>query len=70
MAKERKLKVYSATRTSSGSGYWGRTNYTEVPSIVLAGKWLEEAGFSIADHVSVSVEDGKLVISKLDAAAE
>ena len=33
-----------------------------VPELRLCGNWLEEAGFSIADYVSVTVMDGLLLI--------
>ncbi|WP_054177639.1 SymE family type I addiction module toxin [Trabulsiella odontotermitis] len=35
------------------------------PSLVLSGKWLEEAGFSTGTSVSVAVESGMLVIRSL-----
>lgn len=50
MLKERKLKVYSQTRTSNSTGYFSQTKCSEVPAILLSGKWLEAAGFSISDH--------------------
>ena len=51
--KIRNMKVYSQ------SGY----KYQEVPSIILRGKWLGLAGFRIGDYISVSCEDGKIVIT-------
>ena len=50
---KRQLKVIEQ------SGY----NYKATPSIILKGKWLEEFGFSIGDHVTVSCEEGKIVIT-------
>lgn len=48
--KNRRLKVYGQS-----NGY----NYQSVPTIVLKGKWLEEAGFNIGDSVILEVgEDG------------
>ena len=41
------------------SGY----NYKSTPAIMLKGKWLEELGFSIGDYVTVSCDEGKLVIT-------
>jgi virulence-associated protein VagC len=41
------------------SGY----NYEPTPAIILRGKWLDLAGFSIGDYVSVSCEDGRLIIT-------
>lgn len=64
MQKKRILKVYSQTRRSVSLGFFSPTTYTDVPAILLSGKWLQAAGFSIADHVSVSVDDGMLVITK------
>ena len=66
MSKGRKLKVYSQTRTSNSTGYFSQTKYSEVPAILLSGKWLEAAVFSISDHIKVSVDDGKLIITKED----
>ena len=55
MAKKntRQLKVVEQ------SGY----NYKATPAINLKGKWLEALGFSIGDYVTVSCEEGKLVIT-------
>ena len=49
--KNRSMKVYSQN---------GR-NYKATPTIIL--KWLEEMGFAIGDYISVSCENGKLVIT-------
>ena len=51
--KTRSLKVYEK------SDY----RYRSIPMIRLCGKWLSDAGFSIGDYVSVSCEDGKLIIT-------
>lgn len=51
--KNRSMKVYSQN---------GR-NYKATPTIILKGQWLEEMGFSIGDYISVSCENGKLVIT-------
>ena len=51
--KNRSLKVVGQ------SGY----QYRETPCIMLKGKWLKELGFQIGDYVSVSCEDGKMVIT-------
>lgn len=53
MAKKRSIKVISQ------SGY----KYRETPTIMLKGQWLKELGFDIGDYVSVSCENGKLVIT-------
>ena len=41
------------------SGY----NYKATPTIILKGQWLQEMGFEIGDYISVSCEDGKLIIT-------
>lgn len=52
--KERKLTVY-----------YGRGDYREAPpQILLQGKWLERSGFSAGDKITVSCQDGKLIITK------
>ena len=43
----------------SQSGY----NYKATPTITLKGQWLKELGFDIGDYVSISCENGKLVIT-------
>ena len=53
MAKNRSIKVVSQ------SGY----NYKVTPIITLKGQWLKELGFDIGDYVSISYENGKLVIT-------
>ena len=51
--KARSMKVYGQ------SGY----KYRETPTITLKGLWLEAAGFQIGDYISVSCENGRLVIT-------
>ena len=51
--KNRSMKVYSQN---------GR-NYKATPTIILKGQWLGEMGFAIGDYISVSCENGKLVIT-------
>lgn len=51
--KNRSVKVYGQ------SGY----KYKETPTIMLKGQWLKELGFDIGDYVSVSCENGKLIIT-------
>lgn len=53
MAKKRSIKVYGQ------SGY----KYQETPTIMLKGMWLKELGFEIGDYISVTCEDGRLVIT-------
>ena len=52
MSKKRSIKVYGQ------SGY----KYRETPTIMLKGMWLKEAGFDVGDYISVTCEDGKIVI--------
>lgn len=51
--KIRNMKVYEQ------SGY----NYKSTPTIMLKGQWLKEAGFNIGDSITVTREDGKLILS-------
>ena len=50
---KRSMKVYGM------SGY----KYQQVPTVMLKGKWLEQLGFAIGDFVSVSCENGKIIIT-------
>ena len=54
MSKKRSIKVYGQ------SGY----KYRETPTIMLKGMWLKEAGFDIGDYISVTCEDGKIIIAQ------
>ncbi len=60
MAKKRSIKIYGQ------SGY----KYQETATIMLKGKWLEELGFKIGDYISVTCEDGRLVITSDTERAE
>lgn len=51
--KNRSMKVYGQ------SGY----RYKETLAIMLKGQWLQELGFEIGDYISVSCENGKLMIT-------
>ena len=51
--RNRSMKVHAQ------SGY----NYKATPTIILKGQWLQEMGFEIGDYISVSCEDGKLIIT-------
>ena len=55
MAKKnmRSMKVYGM------SGY----KYQQVPTVMLKGKWLEQLNFHIGDYVSVTCENGKIIIT-------
>lgn len=54
MAKKRSVKVYGQ------SGY----KYRETPTIMLKGLWLKEAGFEVGDYISVTCENGKIIITQ------
>lgn len=58
--KFRKMKVYEA------SGY----NYKNIPSIILKGDWLKEAGFDIGGLIQVECENGKLIITQREEEEE
>ncbi|MBP3802425.1 MAG: type I toxin-antitoxin system SymE family toxin [Oribacterium sp.] len=51
--KNRSIKVYGM------SGY----KYQSTPTIMLKGNWLRDLGFEIGDYISISCENGKLVIT-------
>ena len=51
--EKRELKVYGQ------SGY----KYQDTPTIMLKGKWLEEAGFDIGQPISLKVEHQVLTIT-------
>lgn len=51
--KTRNMKVYGM------SGY----HYRSTPTIQLKGEWLKEIGFDIGDYISITCENGKLVIT-------
>lgn len=51
--KNRRLKVYGQS-----NGY----NYQDVPTIVLKGKWLEDAGFSIGTKIEVILNNDIITI--------
>ena len=54
--------------TKRVSALYGQTPDGEkfvVPEIWLHGKWLEEAGFDLGDHIGIEVQQGRLSIIKL-----
>lgn len=51
--RNRSMKVHSQS---------GR-NYKAIPTIILKGQWLQEMGFEIGNYISVSCENGKLIIT-------
>lgn len=52
MKKFRNMKVYEQ------SGY----QYKSTPAIMLKGQWLREAGFDCGTSITVTCEEGSLVI--------
>lgn len=36
------------------------------PKLILAGKWLDEAGFSIGEKVILEIENEKIIIKKTE----
>lgn len=55
-AKVRELKVHY---------HCSFTCKEPIPRILLQGKWLKKAGFSVSDEISVTVLDNLLVIGKM-----
>lgn len=60
--KERKMKVYEATRVVQNTCY--SSKYERVPQIRLQGLWLERLGFEPGTELKVECEEGKLIIQK------
>ncbi|WDD97166.1 SymE family type I addiction module toxin [Thalassomonas actiniarum] len=62
----RQLKVLETIRNPGVRTRSVGINYVPVklePCIVLQGKWLEQAGFSIGEKVTVTVNKGELAIT-------
>jgi len=55
----RKLKIYEQ---SMGGG-----NYTQVPTIILKGQWLKEAGFTSGEYVEVVCDGDTITLTKTAA---
>ena len=53
--KSREMTVYRAR---------GNGKDITVPMIMMQGKWLRDMGFAVGDRVSVTVQDGKLVVER------
>ena len=53
------LKKFRNMKVCEQSGY----NYKATPTITLKGQWLKDAGFDIGDSITVTCEDGKLIIT-------
>lgn len=56
---EQKLKASRNVKVYGMSGY----KYRPTLTIMLKGQWLNELGFDIGGYVSVSCENGRLVIT-------
>ena len=53
------FKKFRNMKVCEQSGY----KYKATPAIVLKGQWLKDAGFDIGDSITVTCEDGKLIIT-------
>jgi len=65
------LKSYAGRRRERGMDNrkltvcYGHGNYKQAPpQIVLQGKWLEQAGFSVGDKITVKCQQEQLTITK------
>ena len=56
---QKKIEARRSVKVCEQSGY----QYKATPTITLKGQWLKEFGFEIGDYVSVSCENGRLVIT-------
>lgn len=54
----RKIKIQYKYRP------YGRYKYYTVPSIILSGKWLLEAGFQIGEYIEITVYENCFIIRK------
>lgn len=65
----RQIKV-SYVRKRHQDPKTGRTrHYSRHPSLVLSGNWLEEAGFPTGVSVSITIENGQLILQPQPAPA-
>ena len=53
------FKKFRNMKVCEQSGY----KYKAAPTIILKGQWLKDAGFDIGDSITVTCEDGKLIIT-------
>ena len=53
--KSREMTVYRAR---------GNGKDLTVPMIMMQGKWLRDMGFTVGDRISVTLQDGKLVVER------
>lgn len=66
--KERKMKVYEATRAVQNAYY--SSKYERVPQIRLQGQWLEQLGFEPGSLIVVECKKRRLTISRVDEVIE
>ncbi len=51
--------------------YYGRGAFKKAPpQILLQGKWLEQAGFSAGDKITVNCQPGQIIITKDEPKAD
>lgn len=59
--QKRNLTVYNYSPYIVGKVYPSR------PQIIIQGRWLENLGFSIGEKVTLSCEEGRIIIEKASA---
>ena len=65
---ERRAKVSYIRKRHEDPKTLRTRRYSQHPSLVLTGDWLEEAGFATGVGVSVTVEQGRLILQALAVA--
>lgn len=61
--KKRVVHLYDKLH-ERGPHCWNGRYYVKFPWLNVSGRWLMDAGFNVGDKVEISVEMGKLVITK------
>jgi len=61
----RRMKVSHLTQVRNQNLLYHR-QYITVPSLLIAGKWFEKAGFTVSSPVDVMVSEGELLIKKVN----
>ena len=61
--QKRNLTIYNYSPYTVGKLYPAR------PQIIIQGRWLEDLGFLIGEKVTLSCEEGRIVIEKASAFA-
>lgn len=62
----RRMKVSHLTQVRNQNLLYHR-QYITVPSLLIAGKWFEKAGFTVSSPVDVMVSEGELIIKKVNS---